>query len=182
MPKKKLINRIWQPEFECMDRDHLRKLQLERLQSTVAYCYERVSHYRKKLDSMGVNPDDIKRLEDVRKLPFTTKDDLRDNYPFGLFAVPKEEVVRVHSSSGTTGNPTVVGYTRRDLDTWSDLCARFITSAGVTAEDTAQIAFGYGLFTGGFGLHYGAERLGASVIPISSGNTKRQIRIMQGDN
>ena len=179
MPKKKLINRIWQPEFECMDRDHLRKLQLERLQSTVAYCYERVSHYRKKLDSMGVNPDDIKRLEDVRKLPFTTKDDLRDNYPFGLFAVPKEEVVRVHSSSGTTGNPTVVGYTRRDLDTWSDLCARFITSAGVTAEDTAQIAFGYGLFTGGFGLHYGMERVGARVIPASSGNTRRQIKIME---
>ncbi|MBN2289083.1 MAG: phenylacetate--CoA ligase [Candidatus Glassbacteria bacterium] len=179
MAKKKLINRTWQPEFECMDRKSLARLQLERLQSVAAYCYQRVSHYRKQMDAAGVKPDDIRKLEDVRKLPFTSKADLRDNYPFGLFAVPKKEVVRVHSSSGTTGNPTVVGYTRKDLETWSDLCARFITSAGVTDEDTAQIAFGYGLFTGGFGLHYGMERVGARVIPASSGNTRRQIKIMQ---
>jgi phenylacetate-CoA ligase len=179
MAKSKLINRIWQPELECMDRESLDKLQLERLKAIVDYCYRRVPHYRKKMDVMGLKPSDIKRLDDIRKLPFTTKDDLRDNYPYGLFAVPKKEVVRVHSSSGTTGNPTVVGYTRKDLETWSDLCARFITAAGVTAEDTAQIAFGYGLFTGGFGLHYGMERVGARVIPASSGNTHRQIKIME---
>ncbi|MEA2062955.1 MAG: phenylacetate--CoA ligase [Gemmatimonadota bacterium] len=172
-------NLIWQPEQECMDRKMLAKLQLERLRSIVGYCYERVGHYRKKMDALGVKPDNIRRLEDVRRLPFTTKEDLRDNYPYGLFAVSRQEVVRVHSSSGTTGNPTVVGYTRKDLELWSDLCARFITGAGVTAEDTVQIAFGYGLFTGGFGLHYGMERIGARVIPASSGNTLRQIKIMQ---
>ena len=170
---------IWDREAECMPRPQLEKLQLERLKKTVAYCYDKVPHYRKLMDRNGTGPDCIKSLADVIRLPFTSKDVLRDNYPFGLFAVPKEEVVRVHSSSGTTGNPTVVGYTRNDLNLWSDLCARFITAAGVTEQDTVQIAFGYGLFTGGFGLHYGMERVGARVIPASSGNTRRQIKIMR---
>lgn len=179
MPRKPLPRNIRHPEFECMDREALRDLQTVRLQAQAAYCYERVPFYRKKMDQAGVKPADIRSLEDIRLLPFTTKDDLRDNYPFGLFAVPREELVRIHSSSGTTGNPTVVGYTREDLDLWSELCARFITAAGVTPEDMVQIAFGYGLFTGGFGLHYGVERVGASVIPASSGNTRRQVKIMR---
>ncbi|RME67191.1 MAG: phenylacetate--CoA ligase family protein [Nitrospirae bacterium] len=170
---------MWEPEYETMDRDELKQLQLERLQAIVNRVYMNVPFYRRKFDESGVNPEDIKSLDDLKKLPFTTKDDLRENYPYGLFAVPLREVVRIHASSGTTGLPTVVGYTKADIKTWSNLVARILTAGGVTKDDVVQIAFGYGLFTGGFGLHYGAERIGASVIPISSGNTRRQIKIMQ---
>jgi len=169
---------FWDKERECMDRDELRQLQLERLQSVIHRVYLNVPFYRKKFDSLGIDPDDFESIEDIRKLPFTTKDDLRDNYPYGLFAVPLREVVRIHASSGTTGMSTVVGYTRNDLKTWADLVARILVAGGITKDDVIQIAFNYGLFTGAFGLHYGAERVGASVIPISSGNTKRQVKIM----
>ncbi|MEA2115855.1 MAG: phenylacetate--CoA ligase [Thermodesulfobacteriota bacterium] len=169
----------WEPERECMAREDLEQLQLERLQSTLYRVGTHVPFYRKKFEELKVNYDDFKSLDDLRRLPFTVKQDLRDNYPYGLFAVPLRDVVRVHSSSGTTGLATVVGYTKNDLKIWSNLVARILTGAGVTKDDVIQIAFGYGLFTGGFGLHYGAERLGASVIPISAGNTKRQIQIMQ---
>jgi phenylacetate-CoA ligase len=169
----------WEPEKECLAREDLEQLQLERLQSTLYRVGTHVPFYRKKFDQLKFNLDDIRSLDDVRRLPFTVKQDLRDNYPYGLFAVPLRDVVRVHSSSGTSGSATVVGYTRNDIKTWSNLVARVITAAGVTKNDVIQIAFGYGLFTGGFGLHYGAELIGASVIPISAGNTKRQIQIMQ---
>ena len=169
----------WQEDKECMAREDLEQLQLERLQSTLYRVGTHVPFYRQKFNEMKLDYDAFHSLEDLRRLPFTTKQDLRDNYPYGLFAVPLREVVRVHSSSGTTGMATVVGYSKNDIKNWSDLVARILCAAGLTADDVIQIAFGYGLFTGGFGLHYGAERLGASVIPISAGNTKRQIRIMQ---
>lgn len=169
----------WEPERECMAREDLEQLQLERLQSTLYRVGTNVPFYKKKFEQIKFNYDDIRSLDDLRRLPFTEKQDLRANYPYGLFAVPLRDVVRVHSSSGTSGQATVVGYTRNDIKTWSGLVARIITAAGVTKNDVIQIAFGYGLFTGGFGLHYGAELLGASVIPISAGNTKRQIQIMQ---
>ena len=169
----------WEADKECMARDDLEQLQLERLQSTLYRVGTHVPFYKKKFDELKFNYDDIRSLDDVRRLPFTVKQDLRDNYPYGLFAVPLRDVVRVHSSSGTSGQATVVGYTRNDIRTWSNLVARIITAAGVTKNDVIQIAFGYGLFTGGFGLHYGAELIGTSVIPISAGNTKRQIQIMQ---
>ncbi len=170
---------IWEPQFECMQREEIKRLQLERLQKITEKVYNQVPFYRKKFDELGVKPGDVKRLEDISRLPFTIKNDLRDNYPYGMFAVPLKEIVRIHSSSGTTGIPTVVGYTKKDLETWSNLVARFVTAAGVTSDDIVQISFGYGLFTGGFGLHYGMERVGATVIPVSSGNTERQIKIMQ---
>src|SRR5574337_182805 len=169
----------WQPESECMDREELAQLQLERLESTLNRVYLNVPFYRKKFDEIDFNPDDLRSLDDLRRLPFTTKNDLRENYPYGLFAVPLREVVRVHASSGTTGMATVVGYSRNDIKTWSNLVARVLAAGGITKDDVIQISFNYGLFTGAFGLHYGAERLGASVIPISSGNTRRQIQIMQ---
>ena len=169
----------WEPERECMAREDLEQLQLERLQSTLYRVGTHVPFYKKKFEQLKFNYDDIRSLDDLRRLPFTEKQDLRANYPYGLFAVPLRDVVRVHSSSGTSGQATVVGYTRNDIKTWSNLVARVITAAGVTKNDVIQIAFGYGLFTGGFGLHYGAELIGASVIPISAGNTKRQIQIMQ---
>ncbi len=169
----------WQPESECMDREELEQLQLERLESTLSRVYMNVPFYRKRFDEVKFNPDDLRSLDDLKKLPFTTKNDLRDNYPYGLFAVPLREVVRVHASSGTTGMATVVGYSRNDIKAWSNLVARILTAGGITKDDVIQISFNYGLFTGAFGLHYGAERVGASVIPISSGNTKRQIQIMQ---
>ncbi len=169
----------WQQEYECMPREELAKLQLARLQNTVSRVGNHVPFYRTKFKEMGIDFENLKSLDDLKRLPFTYKQDLRDNYPYGLFAVPLREVVRVHSSSGTTGQATVVGYSRNDIQMWSDLVARVLCGAGVTADDVIQIAFGYGLFTGGFGLHYGAERLGASVIPISAGNTKRQIQIMR---
>lgn len=170
---------IWEPQFECMERQEIRNLQLERLKKVINLVYQNVPIYRRKFDEAGVKPDDLRHLEDLSRLPFTIKDDLRDSYPYGMFAVPLKEIVRVHSSSGTTGIPTVVGYTKKDLETWSNVVARFITAAGVTSEDIVQISFGYGLFTGGFGLHYGMEKIGATVIPVSSGNTERQIRIMK---
>ncbi len=170
---------IWNEQYETMPREELEALQLKRLQDVVERVYYRVEPYRRKMDEVGVKPEDIKSLSDLRRLPFTVKDDLRDNYPFGLFTVPLDRVVRVHASSGTTGKPTVVGYTRRDIDTWAELMARTITAAGVHRGDVLQNAYGYGLFTGGLGFHYGAERIGATVIPISGGNTKRQIMIMQ---
>ena len=169
----------WEQDKECISREDLEQLQLERLQSTLFRVATHVPFYRQKFKELRVDPDGFKSLAELRSLPFTTKQDLRDNYPYGLFAVPLRDVVRVHSSSGTTGQATVVGYTRNDIKTWSNLTARVLAAAGVTNDDVVQIAFGYGLFTGGFGLHYGAERVGASVIPISSGNTKRQLQIMQ---
>jgi phenylacetate-CoA ligase len=158
--------------------DELRKLQFARLKETLTRAYEHVAHYRKKFDSVGINPSDIKSLADLPKLPFTTKDDLRQNYPFGMFAVPMEKVVRVHASSGTTGKPTVVGYTSRDIETWAQLVARSIRAAGGKAGDKVHVAYGYGLFTGGLGLHYGAERLGCTVIPVGGGFTERQIQLI----
>lgn len=170
---------IWNREIECADRADIKKLQLERLKKIVKRCYEQVPFYTKKFDEIGLKPEDIKTLDDVRRLPFTTADDLRENYPFGLFAVDNKEIVRVHGSSGTTGKPKIVGYTKNDLDNWTECLTRIICAAGVTPEDIVQISFGYGLFTGGFGLHYGMENLGAMVIPLSSGNTERQLMIMQ---
>ncbi|HDR46120.1 MAG TPA: phenylacetate--CoA ligase, partial [Geoalkalibacter subterraneus] len=170
---------IWDPDRECMAREPLEALQLEQLQMTLERVYRHVPCYQKKFLEYGVSPRDLTSLTDLAKFPFTTKEDLRLNYPYGMFAVSLRDVVRIHSSSGTTGKPTVVGYTRADLDNWTELVARMLTAAGVTADDIVHIAFGYGLFTGAFGLHYGAERIGASVIPISSGNTEKQIMIMQ---
>ena len=170
---------IWNEEFETLPREALEALQLKRLKSTVERVYALVSFYKKKLDGKGITPSDIQSLRDLRRLPFTTKADLRDNYPFGLFSTPMESIVRVHASSGTTGKPIVVGYTRRDIDTWAELMARTLSSAGVHKGDIVHNAFGYGLFTGGLGYHYGAEKIGASVIPISGGNTKRQVTIMK---
>ena len=171
--------KYWEENRECMSREDLEQLQLERLQSTIYRVTTHVPFYRNLFKEINLDPDGFRSLSELGSLPFTTKNDLRQNYPYGLFAVPLRDVVRIHSSSGTTGMATVVGYTRNDIKTWSNLVARVLTAAGVTKDDVIQIAFGYGLFTGGFGLHYGAERIGASVIPISSGNTKRQIQIMQ---
>jgi len=169
----------WQPDSERMDREELEQLQLERLESTVSRVYRNVPFYRKRFDEVGFDPDDLRSLADLRRLPFTTKRDFRDNHPYGLFAVPLREVVRVHASSGTTGLATAVGYTRNDLKTWADLTARVLVAGGVGREDVVQVAFDYGLFTGAFGLHHGAERIGASVIPVSSAKAMRQIEIMQ---
>lgn len=163
---------------EKLDREQLEQLKLERLQRTVDTLYQKVPFYRRKLDEVGFQPGDLRSLEDLRRLPFTTKDDLRDNYPYGLFAVPMRDIVRLHASSGTTGKPTVVGYTSRDIEVWADLVARTIVAAGGTPDDVVHVAYGYGLFTGGLGLHYGAEKLGATVLPMSGGNTKRQVRLM----
>ena len=170
---------IWNEEMECMPVQERRALQFYRLRSAIRRAYERIPAYKKKFDAQGLEPDDIRQLEDLAKLPFTTKDDLRENYPFGMFAVPMEKIVRVHSSSGTTGKPVVVGYTREDIDLWSETMARTLCCAGGTQNDIIQIAYGYGLFTGGLGVHYGAEKLGATVVPISGGNTQRQVMIMQ---
>ena len=170
---------MFQRHIETMGREEMRALQLKRLQNVVKYAYERVPFYRKRFDSIGLKPEDIQTLEDIRKIPYTTKDDLRDNYPYGLFAVPMKDIVRVHASSGTTGKPVVVGYTKGDIENWSDAVARCAMMAGATADDVVHIAFGYGLFTGGFGLHYGMEKIGASVVPVSSGNTDRQLMLMQ---
>ncbi|UCG38007.1 MAG: phenylacetate--CoA ligase [bacterium] len=172
-------HRIWDEQAECMTREDLEQLQLERLQSTLNRAYRNVKFYRNRLDGLGIDPAEVRTREDLEKIPFTTKEDLRDNYPYGMFAVSLKEVVRIHSSTGTTGKPTVVGYTRNDLESWSEVVARIMTAGGVTSDDVVQIAFGYGLFTGGFGLHYGAEKIGASVIPVSSGNTRKQLMIME---
>lgn len=169
---------IWNETKEKMSRDEMTALQSVRLVKLVDYVYHNVEFYRKKMQAKGLLPGDIKGLEDITKLPFTTKDDLRDNYPFGLFAVPKSQIVRVHASSGTTGKATVVGYTRRDLDIWSECVARCLTMANVTKEDIIQIGYGYGLFTGGLGAHGGAEKIGAMVVPMSTGNSKKLITMM----
>ena len=169
----------WQQEYECMDREELDLLQLERLQATLNRVRKNVPFYRSRFEKLDLEPEDIRSLNDLQQLPFTTKDDLRANYPYGLFAVPLREVVRLQASSGTTGKPTVVGYSKNDIRRWSNLVARILVAGGVTKDDLVQIAFGYGLFTGGFGFHYGAEAIGASVIPVSSGGTRRQVFIMQ---
>ncbi|HEY5523156.1 MAG TPA: phenylacetate--CoA ligase, partial [Desulfuromonadaceae bacterium] len=166
-------------EFETLPRPALEALQLKRLQSTLERVYANVPFYKASYDTLGIKPSIVTSLEDLQKLPFTTKQDMRDSYPYGLFAAPMEEIVRIHASSGTTGKPTVVGYTQKDISTWSELMARSFVAAGAHKGDIIHNAYGYGLFTGGLGAHYGAERLGASVIPISGGNTKRQIMIMQ---
>jgi phenylacetate-CoA ligase len=170
---------IWNKRCETMARPDLEQLQLERLQATVNRAYRNVRFYHREFEALRIEPEDVQSLADLRKLPFTTKDDMRAAYPYEMFSVPLKEIVRIHSSSGTTGRATVVGYTRNDLRIWSEIVARVISAAGVTKHDVVQVTFGYGLFTGGFGLHYGAERVGASVIPVSAGNTERQIQIMQ---
>ncbi len=170
---------IWNDDFETLPREAIESLQLRRLQQTVERVYATVPFYREAFDQARVKPKDIKRLGDLQRLPFTLKKDMRDNYPYGLFAVPLEQIVRIHASSGTTGKPTVVGYTRRDIDTWTELMARSFFAAGAHKGDVIHNAYGYGLFTGGLGAHYGAERIGASVIPMSGGNTKKQLMIMQ---
>ncbi len=162
--------------------DELRALQFERLQSTLRRVYEHSPVYRAKFDAHGVSPEDLRSLEDLARFPFTAKQDLRDNYPFGLFCVPREEIVRIHASSGTTGKPTVVGYTRQDIDTWADLVARSIRAAGGQAGDMVHVAYGYGLFTGGLGAHYGAERLGCTVVPMSGGQTEKQVQLIRDFN
>ena len=164
--------------IETASRDEIGALQLQRLRATLAHAYAHVPHTRRAFDAVGVHPEDLKQLADLAKFPFTTKKDLRDNYPFGLFAVPREQVVRLHASSGTTGKPTVVGYTKADIDTWADLVARSIRAAGGRAGDIVQVAYGYGLFTGGLGAHYGAERLGCTVIPMSGGQTEKQVQLI----
>ena len=164
--------------IERASRDELQALQLQRLQQTLQRAYDHVPHYRQAFDALGVHPSDCKSLADLAKFPFTTKKDLRDNYPFGMFAVPREQVVRVHASSGTTGKPTVVGYTQADIDTWADLVARSIRASGGRAGDIVHVAYGYGLFTGGLGAHYGAERLGCTVIPMGGGQTEKQVQLI----
>ncbi|MBQ3004761.1 MAG: phenylacetate--CoA ligase [Clostridia bacterium] len=169
----------FQKEIETMSRKEMSALQLERLKWTVDYCYKNVPFYTKKLDEAGVTADKIKSLSDIKYIPITTKADLRDNYPFGLFAQPMKNIVRIHASSGTTGKPTVVGYTKNDLELWSDCMARIVTAGGATSEDIVQISFGYGMFTGALGLHYGLEKIGATVVPNSSGNTEKALMFMR---
>ncbi|RGE43274.1 phenylacetate--CoA ligase [Comamonas testosteroni] len=164
--------------IETASRDEIEALQLQRLRWTLQHAYDKVPHYRKAFDAKGVHPSDLKTLADIAKFPFTTKKDLRDNYPFGMFAVPREQVARVHASSGTTGKPTVVGYTKKDIDVWADLVARSIRAAGGKAGDLLHVAYGYGLFTGGLGAHYGAERAGCTVIPMSGGQTEKQVQLI----
>jgi phenylacetate-CoA ligase len=176
---KKPENRIWNPACECMPKPDLEALQAERLRSVVQTAWDRLPYYRAKMEAAGVKPSDVRGPEDLPKLPFTTKDDLRGCFPYNGFAVPMEDVVRIHASSGTTGQATVVGYTRGDMETWTELMARLQTAAGVTRGDLVQISFGYGFFTGGLGMHYGAERVGAAVLPVSSGRSERQIQIMK---
>ena len=170
---------MFSPEFETADRKAIEALQLERLKYIVGYAYDNVPMYRRKFDAIGLKPAHIKTFQDVSLIPYTTKDDLRENYPFGLFAVPMKKIIRLHASSGTTGKPVVGGYTRKDLDDWATCIARVLAMAGATDEDIIQVSFGYGLFTGGFGLHYGIEKLGATVVPMSSGNTERQLMLLK---
>ena len=170
---------FFQKDIETLPRRDIEKMQLERLQRMVKYCYDNVPFYHDRLSKAKVTPDKIKQLSDIQYIPYTTKDDIRDNYPFGLFAQPMKNIVRLHASSGTTGKPTVVGYTKNDLDMWSDVVARLCVAAGATDEDIVQICFGYGLFTGALGLHYGLEKIGATVIPSSSGNTQKQVMLLK---
>lgn len=170
---------IWNPELECMDRAARKKLQFARLKNLVEHVYTAVPFYRKKLDEAGVKPSDIKCLADIAKLPFTTKSDLRETYPYGLLAVPQAEIVEVHMSSGTTGTPVVDAYTESDLNDWAEAMARSLAGAGACKNDTIQNAFGYGLFTGGMGVHHGTRKLGATIVPISSGNTEKQLTMLR---
>ena len=172
-------NILYNPQAETLSRDEIHDIQSRELQSVTRRVYENVPFYRKKMDALGVKPEDIKTAEDIKFLPFTEKSDLRDNYPFGLFAAPRSEIVRVHASSGTTGKPTVAGYTQQDLNNWAELMARSLSCAGVNKNSVVHIAYGYGLFTGGLGAHYGAERIGATVIPVSGGNTQRQLMLLK---
>lgn len=170
---------IWNKEIETMPRKKMRELQLERLKYIVRYCYDNVPFYKKRFEENGIDPDCIKSLEDIKRIPPTTKADLRDNYPFGMFAVPRKKIVRLHASSGTTGKPTVVGYTKNDLDIWAENMARLVYGVGANEDSIVQICFGYGLFTGALGLHYGLEKVGASVVPSSSGNSEKQLMLMR---
>ncbi len=179
MPRVKQEPLIWNKEAETMPRAELEKVQLKRLQDTVARCYHKVPFYKKVMDEKGIKPGDIKSLEDLRKLPFTSKQDLRDNYPWGMFAVPVDDLVEIHATSGTTGKMTVTGYTRQDLDLWAETMARVYTAAGATSKDVVHNAYGYGLFTGGLGFHLGATRIGATTVPVSGGLTKRQVTLLE---
>ncbi|MDO5322316.1 MAG: phenylacetate--CoA ligase [Bacteroidia bacterium] len=170
---------IWNETKECMSRENRRILQGERLHKIVEYAYHNVPFYRNKLQQMDIKPDDIRSIDDIVKLPFTTKQDIRDNYPFGLMAAPQSEIIRIHASSGTTGNPTIVGYTRKDIGIWSGCMARCLSAYGITRGDIFSVAYGYGLFTGGLGVHYGVEALGASVLPASTGSTEKHIRLLR---
>jgi phenylacetate-CoA ligase len=175
----KRLQRPPNPEpIEQASHDELEKVQLQRLKWSIRHAYEHVSHYQEKCAAVGAHPDDVKTIADLARFPFTTKQDFRDCYPFGLFAVPRTEVVRLHASSGTTGKPTVVGYTARDIDTWASLMARSIRAAGVRSGDIVHVAYGYGLFTGGLGAHYGAEKLGCTVVPMSGGQTEKQVQLI----
>ena len=169
---------IWNETIECMNREEMRRLQSIRLRRVVEHAYHNSPFYRKKMQEMGITPEDIHSIDDIVKLPFTVKQDLRDNYPFGLMAVPMSEIVRLHASSGTTGKPIVVGYTRKDLSIWAEVVARCLTAYGLTKNDSVQVSYGYGLFTGGLGAHAGVENIGGTVIPMSSGNTQKQIQLM----
>lgn len=171
---------IWNYNKECMPREQMRELQGKRLHKIVDYVYHNVPFYRSKMQEMDVTPEDITTIDDINRLPFTTKKDLRDNYPFGLQAAPMSEIIRVHASSGTTGNPTIVGYTRKDIGVWSECMSRCLTSYGITRDDIFSVGYGYGLFTGGLGVHYGVENLGAAVLPASTGNTEKHIRLIRG--
>lgn len=170
---------IWNPGIEQADRETIRSIQLKKLKTILIHARDNVPFYRERMAKAGFIPEDVTRLEDIQKLDFTVKTDLRDHYPYGLFAVPMEDIVRIHASSGTTGKPIVAGYTREDLDVWSECIARLVTAAGARKGDIAQISFGYGLFTGALGLHYGLEKIGAAVVPVSSGNTVRQVQLMR---
>ena len=170
---------IWNTNKECMSHEQRRAMQGGRLHSIVEYVYHNVPFYREKLQALDIRPDDITSIDDITKLPFTTKQDLRDNYPFGLQAAPQSEIIRIHASSGTTGNPTIVGYTRKDVGVWSECMARCLTSYGITRDDIFSVAYGYGLFTGGLGVHYGVENLGAAVLPASTGNTEKHVRLLR---
>ena len=170
---------IWNPNKECMSRDERSELQGKRLRRIVKYVYHHVPFYRNKMQELDLRPDDIQTIEDIQKLPFTTKKDLRDNYPFGLQAAPQSEIIRIHASSGTTGNPTIVGYTRKDIGVWSECMARCLTAFGVTRDDIFSVSYGYGLFTGGLGAHYGVEHIGASVVPASTGNTEKHLKLIR---
>ncbi len=173
------MNKIWNKDAECLSRHELERIQLERLKALVDYCDKNVKFYHDRFIACGIKADKIKQLSDIQYIPYTTKTDLRDNYPFGMFSVPQKEIVRIHASSGTTGNPTVVGYTREDLENWAEQMARVVVAAGATDESMVQICFGYGMFTGALGLHYGLEKIGATVVPTSSGNTEKQLKFMR---
>ena len=173
------MSKYYQPEIETASAEEIKKIQLERLQEQVKHVYANVPYYREKMDKAGVKPEAIRELSDIAKLPFNYKQDLRDTYPYGMFAVPLKDVVRLHASSGTTGKQVVAGYTRGDLDIWAECCARALTSAGGTADDVVHVSYGYGLFTGGLGADGGAMKIGAVTVPVSSGNTKRQVNILK---